>query len=460
MLGELLLPELEELIDARNFGALREALSALPAAEVADVFSDLPPQRVAIIFRILPREKATDVFEYLPVELQELVLRALGQEQVAGVLNEMDPDDRTALLEELPGAVTQRLIASLSPEERVVATRLLGYPDESIGRLMTPDYVAIRADWTVMQVFDHLRRFGRDKETLSTVYVVDARWKLVDDILLRQLVLAEPTAPVSQLMDEQFVALNVTDDQEAAIAVFEKYDRAALPVIDSEGILVGIVTFDDVMDIAKEEVTEDIQKLGGLEALEAPYMSTPVLTLVRKRGVWLSMLFVGELATASAMGYFEHEIQRVAFLASFIPLIVSSGGNSGSQAATLVVRAMSLGEIRRGDWWRVMRRELASGALLGLWLGLLGILRIHIWHVAEWKDYTSHYHMVGLCVAITVASVVLWGTLLGSMLPIALRRFGLDPATISAPFVATLVDVAGIVIYFMTVSVLLRGLLL
>lgn len=347
--SSLLFPEIEELVKTRQFGALRDALSELTPPDVADLLRAMEPDDRAVAFRVLNKAMAADVFEYLPADEQEEMLRRLGQAEVAAILNEMAPDDRTALLEELPGAVTQRLITVLSPEERAVAQKLLGYPEESIGRLMTPDYVAIREDWTVEQVFEHLRRFGRDKETISILYVVDANWKLLDDIMLRSFVLAEPQTRVSDLMDEQTVRLLATDDQETAIAYFEKYDRSALPVVDSDEILVGIVTFDDVMDIAKEEVTEDIQKMGAVEALDEPYMSASLLTLVRKRGVWLSMLFLGEMFTASAMAYFEHEIERVVFLASFIPLIVSSGGNTGSQAATLVVRAMALGEIRLID---------------------------------------------------------------------------------------------------------------
>lgn len=458
--SSLLFPEIEELVKTRQFGALRDALSELTPPDVADLLRAMEPDDRAVAFRVLNKAMAADVFEYLPADEQEEMLRRLGQAEVAAILNEMVPDDRTALLEELPGAVTQRLITVLSPEERAVAQKLLGYPEESIGRLMTPDYVAIREDWTVEQVFEHLRRFGRDKETISILYVVDANWKLLDDIMLRSFVLAEPQTRVSDLMDEQTVRLLATDDQETAIAYFEKYDRSALPVVDSDEILVGIVTFDDVMDIAKEEVTEDIQKMGAVEALDEPYMSASLLTLVRKRGVWLSMLFLGEMFTASAMAYFEHEIERVVFLASFIPLIVSSGGNTGSQAATLVVRAMALGEIRLIDWWRVAYRELASGLMLGGWLGLLGIARIHVWHLAGWKDYTAHYHLVALSVGVAVCGVVIWGTMIGGLLPFLLRRIGLDPAAISAPFVATLVDVIGIVTYFTAVTMFLTGTLL
>lgn len=460
MLGELLLPEIEELIELRDFAALREAVADLTPADMGDLFADLPPERVAVIFRILPRDQAARVFEYLPVETQEALLKALGQEQVAGVLNAMAPDDRTALLEELPSEAAQKLIGLLTPDERKVANTLLGYPDESIGRLMTPDYVAVRRDWTISDVMNYIRQVGRDKETLNVVYVTDDKGKLIDDIRLREIVLADPNAHVSDLMNEQFVALKVDDDQEAAVQAFKKYDRVALPVVDSYGVLVGMITVDDVLDVAEQEDTEDIQKMAGMEALDAPYLEIGLLHMVKKRGVWLSVLFLGETLTASAMGHFEKDIEKAAVLALFIPLIISSGGNSGSQASTLITRAMALGEVKLRDWWHVMRREIVSGLLLGGLLASIGIFRIHLWQWFGWSDYTGYYHYVGLAVALALIGVVLWGSLMGSMLPFLLRRLGLDPATSSAPFVATLVDVSGLIIYFYTALLILRGKLL
>jgi len=460
MLGELLFPEIEELIQARDFTALRDALAGMKPADMADLFADLPPEHVAVIFRILPREQAADVFSYLPVELQESLLRALGQEQVAAVLNEMAPDDRTALLEELPGEAAQKLIALLTPDERKVASALLGYPEESIGRRMTPDFVAVRQDWTIPQVMNFIRQVGHNKETLNVVYVTDDKGRLIDDIRLRELVLADPGATVSDLMNGQFVALKATDDQEEAVRAFKKYDRVALPVVDSGGVLVGMITVDDVLDVAEQEETEDVQKMAAVEALDAPYLETGFMTMVKKRGVWLSALFVGEMLTASAMTHYEHAIERAAVLSLFIPLIISSGGNSGSQASTLVIRAMALRELSLGDWWRVLRRELGSGLILGGWLAFLGFSRIHIWEWMGWADYTDHPHLVALTVAGALIGVVMWGTLVGGMLPILLRRIKLDPATISAPFVATLVDVCGLVIYFNVALLILRNTLL
>jgi magnesium transporter len=447
MFGKLIGPEIEEMIANREFIALRKAILSLDPSSVAELMEDLPPQDVGVVFRILPRGLAADIFEYLPLENQEELLRSLGREHVTAVLNEMDPDARTALLEELPGTVTQRLLALLSPEERRVATQLLGYPEESIGRRMTPDYVALRDSWTVAQVLEHIRKVGHDRETLNVLYVVDERGRLIDDIRLREVILADPAAPLSSIMDRQFSALRVDQDQEEAVREFQRLDRVALPVVDSAGMLVGMVTVDDVMDVAEEEVTEDMQKMAAVEALDAPYLEVGFFTMVRKRVIWLSVLFLGQMRTATAMGYFEDEISQAIVLALFIPLIISSGGNSGAQPATLVIRAMAIRELHMRDWWRVLVREAGSGFTLGCLLGLIALLRIGLW---PWREevYGEHYFMVAITVAVSLIGVVMYGTLVGSMLPMVLRRLGLDPAVSSAPFVATLVDVTGIVIYF------------
>lgn len=459
MFGKLIGPDIEEMIANREFIALRKAILLLDPSSVAELMEDLPPQDVGVVFRILPRGLAADIFEYLPLENQEELLRSLGREHVAAVLNEMDPDDRTALLEELPGTVTQRLLTLLSPEERRVATQLLGYPEESIGRRMTPDYVALRDSWSVAQVLEHIRKVGHDRETLNVLYVVDERGRLIDDIRLREVILADPAAPLSSIMDRQFSALRVDQDQEEAVREFQRLDRVALPVVDSAGMLVGMVTVDDVMDVAEEEVTEDMQKMAAVEALDAPYLEVGFFTMVRKRVIWLSVLFLGQMLTATAMGYFEDEISQAIVLALFIPLIISSGGNSGSQTATLVIRAMAIRELHMRDWWRVLVREAGSGFTLGCLLGLIALLRIGLW---PWREevYGEHYFMVAITVAVSLIGVVMYGTLVGSMLPMVLRRLGLDPAVSSAPFVATLVDVTGIVIYFTIAALMLRGTLL
>jgi magnesium transporter len=378
---------------------------------------------------------------------------------VAAVLDEMSADDRTALLEELPGEVTRRLLDLLSPEERAVARSLLGYPEDSIGRLMTPDYLHVREGWTVQQVLDHIRRYGRDSETLNVLYVVDEAGKLIDDLRMRELLLVDPARRVGEIIDRDFVALNATDDQETAVAAFRRYDRTALPVVDSSGALVGIVTVDDVLDVAEEEATEDIQKLGGTEALDEPYLAIGLPTLIKKRAPWLVVLFLGEMLTATAMGFYESEIERAVVLALFIPLIISSGGNSGSQATTLIIRALAVGEVTLADWWRVVRRELVAGLALGTMLGVIGFLRVVLWSEAT-GDYSPYAVGIGITVGSALLGVVLWGCLTGSVLPLLLKRLGFDPATSSAPFVATLVDVTGLVIYFTVASLLLSGKLL
>jgi magnesium transporter len=459
MLGNLIRPDLDELIRGRSFGELREFLLGLPVPDLAELLDESAPEERAVLFRLLPRSLAADAFEYLTLPAQEELLRGLGDEHVAAVLNEMAPDDRTALLEELPGQVTKRLLDLLSPEERAVARSLLGYPEYSTGRLMTPDYLAIREGWTVQQVLDHIRRFGRDSETLNVLYVVDEDGKLVDDIRMRELFFVDPERRVAELMDRDYVALSATDDQEAAVAAFRRHDRPVLPVIDSAGVLVGIVTADDVLDVAEEEATEDFQKIGGVEALEEPYLDISLRSLVGKRAPWLVLLFFGEMLTATAMGFYEHEIAQAVVLVLFIPLIISSGGNTGSQAATLIIRALALGEVGLADWWLVMRRELVAGLSLGLILGSIGFARIALGHTFT-GAYGPHWLAVALTVGAALVGVVLWGSLTGSIFPLLLKRVGLDPATSSAPFVATLVDVTGLIIYFSIASALLSGKLL
>src|SRR5438874_6469146 len=350
MVGKILQPEIRSLIDARDFGALRELFREWPPADVAEVILDLPEDEQVIIFRLLPTALAADVFEYLDVEAQQQLLRAMAHEQVVAILNEMSPDDRTALLEEMPGAAARQLIKLLTPDERRVAQALLGYPEGSIGRLMTPDFIAVHDDWTVKEVLDHVREFGRDSETLNVIYVVDERGKLIDDLRMREFLLRPFEARVSDFRDRAFIALKVNDSQEEALNAFRRYDRVALPVVDSNGVLVGIVTSDDMLDVAEEEATEDIQKLGGMEALDEPYMRISLWRMVRKRAGWLVILFLGEMLTATAMATYQDEIAKAVVLALFLPLIISSGGNSGSQELTCIIRSMALGELSLRDW--------------------------------------------------------------------------------------------------------------
>ncbi|HEU5125214.1 MAG TPA: magnesium transporter [Verrucomicrobiae bacterium] len=459
MIGNLLQPELLELIERRDFAQLRRILCDFEPADLAEIFSDLNPDDKAILLRILPHELAAEVFECLGLEDQERLVQALGTEQVAQILTDISPDDRTALFEELPAAVTQKLLNLLSPEERKIAAELLGYPKDSIGRRMTPEYVAIQQSWTVAEVLEHLRRVGPEREALNQLYVVDDRGRLVDSVRLKSIVTAPLDKGVVELLEDQQIFLRATDDQETAVAKFGKYDRTVLPVIDSKDVLVGAVTVDDVLDVAEQEATEDIQKLGGMEALDAPYLRINMAGMVRKRAPWLVILFFSEMLTTTAMGLFEHEIAKAVVLALFVPLIISSGGNSGSQATTLIIRAMALGEVTLRDWWRVMRREALSGLFLGVILGSIGFLRIALWHFT-FHSYGDHWQLIAITIFASLIGVVMWGTLAGSMLPFGLRRLGFDPATSSAPFVATVVDVTGLMIYFSIAYFVMRGTLL
>ncbi len=465
MVGKILIPEIKSLIDARDFAGLRELFRDWPPADVAEVILDLPEDEQVIIFRILPHTLAADVFEYIGIEEQQKLLRAMAHEQVVGILNEMSPDDRTALLEELPSAAARQLIKLLTPEERRVAQALLGYPEGSVGRLMTPDFIAVREEWSVQEVLDYVRKYGQDSETLNVIYVVDEQGKLIDDIRMREFLLKPLAHTVRDLMEKTYVTLNVHDSQQDALNIFRKYDRTALPVVDSTSVLVGIVTIDDMLDVAEQEATEDIQKFGGMEALDEPYMRIPIWRMVRKRAGWLVILFLGEMLTATAMSNYQDEIAKAVVLALFLPLIISSGGNSGSQASTLIIRAMALGEVKLRDWWRVMSREIQAGLSLGVVLGTIGSLRVAVWSIVDDKYfhrhlYGPHWPLVALTVGVALVGVVLWGSLSGSMLPFILRRVGADPATSSAPFVATLVDVTGLIIYFSIALVIMRGAML
>ena len=372
----------------------------------------------------MPRKDAAAVFEYLAQEAKEALLKAMAQEDVAELLNNMAPDDRTLFLEELPAEATRQLLALLTPAERAVALTLLGYPEKSVGRLMTPNYVAVREQWTVREVLDYVRAHGQDSETLNVIYVVDEQGLLVDDVRIREFLLAPLDRRVADLMDRRFVALKATDDQEAAVGVFRQYDRTALPVTDTAGMLIGIVTIDDVLDVAEATATREIQRIGGSEALDEPYISIAFWRMIQKRAGWLTALFLGEMLTATAMGAFEEEISKAVVLALFVPLIISSGGNSGSQAATLVIRALALGEVGVRDWWRVMRREILAGLALGAILGSIGFLRITLW--SAFSDiYGPHWLLVAITVSVSLVGVVLWGTLSGSLLPFLLQAAGI-----------------------------------
>jgi magnesium transporter len=447
------------LIARKDFAALKQLIEPFHPSDLAPMIADLPVEELAVLFRVASRELTATIFTYVPPEAQKKLLRVLSQDQAAALLNALPPDDRTAFLNEQPLDVAMQLLSMLTPDERQVAQSLLAYPEHSVGRMMTLDYVAVRPEYTVREALDYIREHGYDRETLNVICVVDASGHLIDDIRVRRLLLSPLDRHVHELLDGNFAMLLPTDDREKALELFQRFDRVALPVTDENRKLIGIVTVDDMLDVAAEEATEDIQKLGGTEALDEPYISIALSRMVRKRASWLVVLFLGEMFTATAMAYFEDELQRAAVLALFIPLITSSGGNAGSQASTLVIRAMALGEFKLRDWWRVMRRELAVGLALGVILGVIGFLRITVWSMFS-NIYGEHWALVATTIAATLVGIVLWGSLMGSMLPMLIKRLGFDPAASSAPFIATLVDVTGLVIYFTVALAILRGTLL
>lgn len=451
--------QFEEIIREDDKLKIQEFLNSQNISDVAALIEDNEDFAAQIIFS-LSVHRAASTFKILEVSRQKQIIHDLTPLKTAELLNELPADDRTAFLEELPTEVVRELIKMLNPEERKITLSLLGYPEESVGRLMTPDYIAVREDWSAKEVLEHIRQFGKDSETIDVIYVINNLGQLVDDVRIREFLFAPPEKPVNELVDGRYIALHVNDDQETASQVFKMNNRVALPVTDDNNILVGIVTIDDILWVASEEFSEDMQKMGGTEALNEPYLEIPILRLFKKRVIWLIVLFLGEMLTATAMGYYEKEIEKAVVLALFIPLIIASGGNSGSQASTLIIQAMAVREIELADWWRVMRREIISGLLLGSVLGIIGFSRVVMWSQFFPDVYGPHYMLVGAAVGVSLVGVVLLGTLTGSMLPIILKRLGADPAVSSAPFVATLVDVTGLVIYFSCAYMFLKGNLL
>ena len=450
---------------------VRSALIANKEAEIAALFRNSQPAMIGSVLERLDDDervrllsalsirRAANGFTFLRPQPQTSLLAKMPQHLAAAILEHMPSDDRTTLLKQLPAPTTTRMLALLSPDERKIAVSLLGYPANSVGSLMTPHYVAVSKDWSIQQVLDYVRANGRDSDTLTMIYVVDDGHRLIDDIPIRQFLLAPVDARVSDIMDFRFVALLTSQSQDAALTIFKREDRKALPIVDAHNVLVGIVTIDDILRVAETQATREVQRIGGTEVLDEPYITIAFGRMIKKRAGWLVFLFLGEMLTATAMGFFEKEIEKAVVLALFVPLIISSGGNSGSQASTLVIRALAVGEVTLAEWWRVMRRELLSGLALGSILGIIGFFRIAVWSAFS-TVYGPHWLLVAITVGLSLIGIVMWGTLAGSMLPFIMRKFGFDPATSSAPFVATLVDVTGLVIYFSIGLVVLRGTLL
>ncbi|MFO7790485.1 MAG: magnesium transporter [Bacteroidales bacterium] len=429
----------QELIEEKQWKTLRTELSELSPAHLAEIIEEAEDPEDVILFRLLPKELSKDTFQNISYEKQEQIIMELAQNahKVASLLNDLDPDDRTAFFEELPGEISQRLIQMLSPEERKITTKLLGYPEESIGRLMTPEYVAVKPHFTVGQALDHIREKGLDSETLNVIYVVDENWKLIDDLRIREIILAKPEQKIADLMDYRFVYLNAFDDQELAIRVFKDEHRDALPVIDTAGLLLGIVTFDDVMDIAEEETTEDFHKFGSFQDAIINPLKARVTLLYKKRIFWLSILVFMNVFSGAAIAHFEDTIQSMVSLLFFLPLLIASSGNAGSQSATLMIRSIALGDVKNKDWLKLLGKEFFVSLLLGVTMAA-GVSLIASFRAPE----------IIFIVALTMVLTVITGSLLGMLLPFLFTKFNKDPASASAPLITSLADIIGVVIYF------------
>jgi magnesium transporter len=429
----------EEFIERRDWRGLRGYLSSWPAPDLAELLAELDEEEMVIVFRLLPRELAAEVFAELESEREETLLRHLSNRKILEVLLELPPDERTDLLEELPGRLAQKLLNILPPEERREALELLGYPENSVGRLMTPDYVALKPHWTIAQALAHIRRFGHDAETVNMVYVVDERWRLLDDIPLRRVILASPEEKVEAIMDRHFVAIEAAADQEDAIHLMKKYDLIALPVVDRDGVLLGIVTVDDILDVLEEEFTEDVQKGASVVPLGMSYTAASIFTLFHKRVVWLFFLALAGFMSGNVIAAFQGMLGRALALAFFIPVLIGTGGNTGTQSATLIIRALATGELTLKRWLTVIRKEISVGFLLGTALG--GVL--YLWSYV-WKGDPRVSTVVGLAAVF----IALFANLVGSLLPVALTKLQLDPAIVSSPLITTVMDVTGLLIYF------------
>ena len=439
MPGEFVESKIQELVKQKDWRRLKEILSGWPAPDLSDLFENIKVEEVVILFRLLHKDQAVRVFSEVESNKQMALLQQMSNEHIRDIISELSPDDRTELFEELPGKITQRLLNLLPSDIRKETLELLGYPKESLGRLMTPEYVAIRPHWTIEQALEHIRQYGRDAETINMVYVVDEEWHLLDDIPLRRLILADSEQKVESLMDERFVSILAHEDQEKAIELTKRYNLFALPVIDSENILLGIVTMDDILDVLEEEVTEDIHKGASIFPLETSYSTASVWTLYRKRIVWLSLLLVALFLSASVVAAFEETLTAIVALAFFMPVLIGCGGNTGTQSATLVIRAIAIGDLSLGNWFGVVKRELLVGLLLGVTLG--GVLWL-------WSSFWKGGAAVGQVAGMSVIIIVLLANLIGSLLPIILTKIKLDPAVVSNPLITTLLDATGLLIYF------------
>jgi magnesium transporter len=431
--------QFRELIEKKEWKTLRKALSELEDINIAELIEELSEGEDIVVFRLLSNNQAKHAFQSLSYEKQEQIIEGLARNssRLSALLNDLNPDDRTAFFEELPGQVSQRLIQFLSPEERKITIQLLGYPEESIGRLMTPEFVAVKSHFTVGQTIDHIRKFGHDSETLNVIYIVDNNWKLIDDIRIREIILADPDKDIKEILDYRYISLNAYDDQESAIRVFKDHDRVALPVTDSDGILLGIVTFDDIMDVEEEETTEDFHKFGSFQNAIINPLKARATFMYQKRILWLTVLVFMNIFSGLAIAGFENIIQSMVSLMFFLPLLIGSGGNAGSQSATLMIRSLAVGDVEVKDWIRLVGKEFLVSFLLGITMAV-GVSLIASFRSPE----------LIIIVAITMILTVMAGSLIGLTIPFIFTKLHIDPATASAPLITSIADITGVWIYF------------
>ncbi len=457
------LKEISKKIITGDFSSLLSFSSnnkSVHPAEIAKMLAAVPTDAAVKAFQSLPNNAQSKTFSYVDILLQRKIIQASSKSRAAAILNELSSDDRITYFTGLKGIERSHCLELLNEKNKDAVHDILGYPDNSVARLINTDFATIGTELTIAQANEHLRLYHKDTEAANVIYIVGDDGKLIDDIPIRRFILNDPNKKVADILDGFCVSLKMTDTKEDAVAKFKEYDRVVLPVTNADNILLGVLTVDDVLDAAEQRDTKQIQNFGGVEGLDYPYVKTAFFSLIKKRATWLIVLFVGEMLTATAMGYFDKEISKAVVLALFVPLIISSGGNSGSQAATLIIRAMALKELTIKDWWFVMRREILSGLTLGLILGIIGFIRITLWQKLHLYDYGTHWDLLAVTIFFSLIGIVMWGTLSGSMIPIVLKKFKLDPATSSAPLVATLVDVTGLVIYFSIAAIILKGTIL
>jgi magnesium transporter len=446
----------ENLIDASD-ERVASHLEKVNAADGVSVFRRLAPERAADVARQLNPRTAGSLLRQIHPAAAASICAEMEPSKASTILAEMAPDDRVDILNHVPVKLREQFIQKLAVSKAAEVRRLESYPADSAGGIMTTDAIALRETMTVERAVAELRHIGKEVEQVYYVYAVDASNRLTGVLSMRDLIFAAPDQALSAIKRPDVISVPVFMDQEEVASVFRRHDYLALPVVDNDHTLLGVITADDLADVAEEEATEDIHKIGGTAALQAPYFDVGLISMLRKRGGWLSALFLGEMLTATAMGFFKSAIQRAAMVALFVPLIISSGGNSGSQATTIVIRSLALLEITARDWWRIALRELMTGVILGLFLGLIGALRILLWYYFGWHNYGGHPYRMAATIWVSLAGVVAFGSVVGSMLPLIMHRIGVDPASASAPFVATLVDVTGLVIYFMIAIAILSG---